>query len=58
MDASGLNERPATPFAGIAPDLLKGGKYRDDLLIVCEDQKFSVHKNVVCPQSPGHRCAL
>lgn len=50
MDASELDERPATPFAGIAPDLLKGGKY-SDLIIACENQKFPVHKNIVCPQS-------
>lgn len=48
---SGLNARPATPFTSIAPDLLKGGKY-SDLIIACENRKFAVHKNVVCPQSP------
>ena len=35
----------------IALALYKEDKY-SDLVVACEDQKFNLHRAVVCPQSP------
>ncbi|KAI1200359.1 BTB/POZ protein [Nemania serpens] len=38
-------------FTSIGPKLLESGDY-SDFTLVCEDQKFRVHKSIVCAQCP------
>ncbi|KAI1113037.1 BTB/POZ protein [Nemania sp. NC0429] len=44
-------------FTSIGPRLLESGEF-SDFILVCGDEKFSVHKNIVCAQSPVIAAAM
>ena len=37
--------------------LLKEGKY-SDLTLMCQDEEFKIHRNIVCAQSPVFAAAV